>query len=229
LRAMDITACGQTVAAGDVGVLQADLLGCFIGVDLSNGATLQMNGHSISAGTTGILCEQSKCTVTGPGDIFQNTVGIRTWGRRVGLQNLNLHDNAERALDCNAPSLVVASNLSVTHNGFGSSTKPDYTFALIGDSLRAEGLTVSDNAGIGIYFGKFKIANATVTNNGNIGANALTRALLVNTTMTGNHGLDADYDIVSGKRPRLLSSTCGKSATAYGPFPPPSWGVCAND
>ena len=51
-RATDIATCGATVAAGDTGVLQADLV-CpndFFGVRLLTGSTLQLNGHSIAGG-----------------------------------------------------------------------------------------------------------------------------------------------------------------------------------
>ena len=51
-RATDITACGETVAAGDTGELQADL-DCgsdFYGVRLLAGSTLRLNGHSIVGG-----------------------------------------------------------------------------------------------------------------------------------------------------------------------------------
>jgi hypothetical protein len=57
-RATDVTTCGTTVAAGDTGVLQADL-SCpndFFGVRLLKGSTLQLNGHSIVGGTTWGVC-----------------------------------------------------------------------------------------------------------------------------------------------------------------------------
>ncbi len=51
-HASDITTCGQTVAADDTGVLQADLdcSSAPVGVWLLRGATLDLNGHTISAG-----------------------------------------------------------------------------------------------------------------------------------------------------------------------------------
>src|SRR5262249_52188397 len=53
-RATDITACDTTVAAGDTGVLQADLdcpNSLAFAVRLLRGSTLQLNGHSITGGT----------------------------------------------------------------------------------------------------------------------------------------------------------------------------------
>jgi hypothetical protein len=54
-RATDIMTCGETVAAGDTGDLQADL-DCgndfrFFAVRLLAGSTLRLNGHSIVGGT----------------------------------------------------------------------------------------------------------------------------------------------------------------------------------
>jgi hypothetical protein len=53
-RATDITACSTTIAPGDTGVLQANVV-CgndFFGVRLLKGSTLRLNGHSISGGPT---------------------------------------------------------------------------------------------------------------------------------------------------------------------------------
>lgn len=52
VTAADITACDQSVAADDTGVLQADL-DCSaspVGVRLLRGATLELNGHTIAGG-----------------------------------------------------------------------------------------------------------------------------------------------------------------------------------
>jgi len=54
-EAVDISSCGQTVPPGAVGVLQADVA-CpsVVGVHLGLGATLDMNGHAITAGSVGV-------------------------------------------------------------------------------------------------------------------------------------------------------------------------------
>jgi len=93
-RAIDITACGQVVPDGQIGVLQTDLdcggtyntcfadaaLACAAdpactdtgcgGVMLRNGATLEMNGHTVANGI--VLCPyrvSRRCSVVGPGII----------------------------------------------------------------------------------------------------------------------------------------------------------------
>jgi hypothetical protein len=84
--ATDVTACGQTIAAGDTGVVQNDL-DCstsIFGVRLRPLATLDLNGHAIKGGSTtyavviGVgagdqaeLYEQGKgnFTILGPGSI----------------------------------------------------------------------------------------------------------------------------------------------------------------
>src|SRR6185295_58387 len=90
-RAFDITACGQLVPEGDVGVLQNDLdcggdeaaghcldpaavacaedpactdTGCG-GILLRSYATLQMNGHTVANGT--VHCPLKGCSIVGPG------------------------------------------------------------------------------------------------------------------------------------------------------------------
>jgi len=67
-HATDVTTCGQTIAAGDTGVLQADLTcssGAFA-VQLMHNARLQLNGHTLArvddAGGSGTA------TVLGSGD-----------------------------------------------------------------------------------------------------------------------------------------------------------------
>jgi len=59
------------------------------------------------------------------------------------------------------------------------------------------------------------------------------RARLRGTTVTGNDPING-FDVATHRKPRLLDSTCGKSAQApeFPGFPDPgspSWGVCLND
>src|SRR5262249_56752633 len=78
---VDITACPAAVPAGGMGVVQADL-NCTSGTDsgyvvLGQGATLQLNGHSLTfnPGSTPsalVLCEGT-CTVSGPGTLTSST------------------------------------------------------------------------------------------------------------------------------------------------------------
>src|SRR5262249_46884642 len=129
-------------------------------------------------------------------------------------------------------SVLVAQDLTVTHNGFGSTRDggPEYSFAIAGDRLRATNVTVSDNAGFGIYVNSFKLIGSSVTGNGNFGADTVRTAILVDSTVTGNNGFGAGYDLTTGRRPRLVNSSCGRSATNF--VPPPatvSWGVCSLD
>src|SRR5690349_652599 len=89
--AMDITSCGTTVPAGDVGVLQADLA-CTgqrvpAAVTLLNKATLQMNSHAIANGD--VLCSKSHCTVVGPGEIGGGCVLVE---RALKISDVSIHD-----------------------------------------------------------------------------------------------------------------------------------------
>ena len=63
-HAIDVTACGTVVPEGDVGVLQVDLdCGVLpVGVTLSKGARLDLNGHTLRGGARGVLVD---VTLTG--------------------------------------------------------------------------------------------------------------------------------------------------------------------
>jgi hypothetical protein len=109
VMALDVTSCGTTVPAGEVGELVADLdctngpghcaddpaiscssagggfvdcpnSGCITyGVHLAPSATLDMNGHTISGGDYGVLCRDFGCAVDGGGGTIANEEFSAIW------------------------------------------------------------------------------------------------------------------------------------------------------
>src|SRR5262245_2464928 len=108
--AMDVTTCRQFVPAGVVAVLQTDLV-CgrsaqwpfsAQGVVLDMGATVSLNGHSITGDGTGVGvdCEpqrgirsrRSACRVVGPGVVSGFELGIGVVGH-VAVEGVTVRGN----------------------------------------------------------------------------------------------------------------------------------------
>ncbi len=71
-QAFDVTGCNQTVPAGEIGVLQADLdcPATEVGVKLERNARLLLNGHGIRGGLEGITARgPGAFRVLGPGEV----------------------------------------------------------------------------------------------------------------------------------------------------------------
>src|SRR5262249_60406366 len=75
-RGVDVVTCSQSIPSRETGVLQSDLdcTAAEIGVYLEGGASVSLNGHTITGahrdvpGSVGVACPAS-CTVTGPGQV----------------------------------------------------------------------------------------------------------------------------------------------------------------
>lgn len=243
--AYDVTACGQTVPAGTVGQLQADLDCTTLADDggavtLAPGATLAMNGHTISQPPAafygiGVLC-LSKCTVTGPGEITGNLVAVL--GPNVIASDLDIHD-AEAGL------LIVRSYAEQTRLGNLTATdvsilRTDF-IGVYAKKARLTGVTSSENESTGIQAARLIGINLTTNNNGKGGIvaasaavdglvaanNALAggsggfrvtrRGRLANATLSGNRfdqgfgGSLVDADVISPRTMVVLNVTCGHS------------------
>lgn len=239
---LDITACGTMVPAGEVGVLVTDLdcsgLPASWGVRLGEGATLTMNGHTVKGAAEGVRCFERRCTVTGPGTLFENGVGIVVQMSRIVVENINIHDNGYgiaghagayiEAIDVitndNATSGIQAPIIratNVTANG-------NVEYGLIAvKRLRGEGVTTSGNGEEGIEsLGPASLTNFVATGNGGPGIAADRRVRLVGSTVTGNGTLGDGIDIAAHRRPRLVDTTCGRSSN---PDTSASWDVCSGD
>ncbi len=242
--AVDVTACGQEVPRGQVGVLVADL-DCgwptdelTYGVRLAKGATLNLNGHTITGPRFGVLCPEA-CKVVGPGTIQNAYYGVWAFDSkrsRADLTDVTLMQNLGgiaairgRLINVTASDNFLAtqvlklraSNLLVT----GCSAEA--TYCLQTGSAVIDGLQVTGNPSpnaVVFATGTLKLRNATITGNASpVGIRSDKRVTLIDSSVTGHHAAD----IWTGAPPRLVNSTCGTSA---GPtIADPSWGVCAND
>src|SRR5262245_15049690 len=107
LQAADVTTCGQTLLAGEVGNLVADLDCTGIpaaAVYMNAGATLEMNGHTLTGGVTGVATHPWQrggptTRIIGPGEITGMTGGGPNVGcaiftaNKVVVQDVDMHDN----------------------------------------------------------------------------------------------------------------------------------------
>jgi hypothetical protein len=250
---VDVTACGQTVPDGTIGLLTVDLDcgGSSQGVILGSRAQLQMNGHVIANPVDGVECGASRCTVTGPGEI-RGATGIGVGRRsaalktRIIVSNLSIHDCAGGGVLDSQVSRIVATDVSVTHINEYAIYAELYPFGHA--SMRLLRVTSSDNARTGILAtGRIKGTDVTAERNGSDGVYGLTvvgrrfaandnaesgvlanSARLVDSTITGNDGASAGFDLLTLVRPRLVNTTCGLSGWSISPTTQ-HWGVCSGD
>jgi hypothetical protein len=251
--AVDITACGQTVAVGETGVLQTDL-DCSAdpaenAVTLGNASTVDMNGHAIIARMVGVDCggvlRIGSCTVRGPGEISGGNYAIGGDTRRMTVSDVDIHDVAIQGI---TGQKVVLTNVTVMHseaNGiiaYKQLTAENVVASgneYVGmSSPRVSGtdVTANDNGYSGVDCSrKCKLTRLTATGNGftdiPVGAGAGVQGgsvRLVDSTVTGNvldNTLPLDVD--SFRRPRLFNTTCDHSRRRGDPNA--TWGVCAAD
>jgi len=242
----DVTACDTTVPAGETGILQNDLScsGAFVAVNLSEGATLDMQGHAISGAPlrdAAVSCNGGRCRVTGPGDISGPVVAISILrGRqRLTVSDVTIHDCKWGILDDSSRrSAVVASNLSVTGctqaglqlaklRGSGITANGNGGPGLAVDRIRAENVVTNDNGAPGIFGGAARVTGLVANNNGDAGIRVV-KAALRDATLTGNNGYGVGFDVLTKRRPRVVNVTCGKSGVIGGVITD-TWGVCAGD
>jgi hypothetical protein len=156
----------------------------------------------------------------------QNNVG------RIGLtirDGVVIHDGASVGIALGQSNRVklVLEDVTIDNNGGGAIADCS------GLKLKGENVTITNN-GTGICGDGIKLKNATITGNGVAGIFSWTaRVKLKDSTVTGNDAGGNGFDIVTSKRPRLVDSTCGRSAQVAPLATPdagsPSWGVCTND
>ena len=241
---VEVNTCGQTVPAGTVGNLQADLqcstsAGSGGAVILARRATLAMNGHTISQPPTGlsigVLC-LSRCTVTGPGEIYGGVIAVL--GRNVVVSDLNIHDVSAGLLIVRSFADVIslthlgkvlATNVSVLRTGFigvyaknarlnGVTSSENALDGVTAGRLQGTNLTTNDNARGGIFAGRADVDGLTANNNATGGGFWTSRGTLQNATLAGNRfanlqgaGGVVDGDVITYGRLAVQNVTCGYS------------------
>ena len=248
---VDVTACGQTVPDATIGLLTVDLDcgGSSAGVILGRRSTLQMNGHVIANTTIGVQCGATRCTVVGPGEIYDATqVAVGTPGVaskfKIVVSSLDVHDCAAGIVDGQASRITATDVTVVRMSGYGLYAE-SYPFGRAG--MRLLRVTSSDNGQVGIQAtGGIRATEVTAERNGNAGIAGLTvvgrnvvakdnggggieskGARLADSTITGNDGAGAGFDLLTFIRPRLTNTTCGLSGSSVPPMT--HWGVCSSD
>jgi hypothetical protein len=200
-RALDITACGQVVPAGDVGVLQADLdcggswASCFGdaalacaqnpactdtgcgGFLLRDQATLQMNGHTVANGV--VVCPYKisrTCSVVGPGSVVGG-YGVAAFGNLNVSGGLDVHDG------------IVGINVhkgKVSLQDVTVSAVSNYAAIQIYGKLQVTNVT-SNGSGVGVFVDGTLLGTGLTTNdNDDEGVEVTKRMDVTGLTATGN-------------------------------------------
>jgi hypothetical protein len=181
--AIDITTCGQTVPAGQVGEVLDDLdcgSGAYTaGVLLEGRATLRLNGHRINGPVTGgpvIAGIGNKAKVLGPGEVDTNDggciggadilvveggAGIDVHHCHIGvgsvsltLSNVTIHDSAFMGASA---IRMKARDVVAFGNGFGG--------LYASRSARVDNVTVSDHPVFGVEADDVSVKSSSVSGN----------------------------------------------------------------
>ena len=217
--AAELTECGQAVPAGEIGELRANLVECAAAADplhlsargvlVGRATTLNLNGFSIAGDGTGVGVECAGCTVDGPGEIRNFEVAIAGGGGRVRLQNLVARGN-RNGMEYKGPRVIELINVVMSDNAeIGMSAR--------GGRVRGRDVETSRNGTAGVWAPAVKFARLTAIGNGSYGglyANGPRGRLvrLVDSTVTGNNGLGAGFDVLSTGPVRLRNTVCGQGA-----------------
>jgi hypothetical protein len=203
-------------------------------VYLEPGARLRLNGFTLSGRDVGVGCS-GVCAVEGPGTIRDFPVGVLSYGMTrvrdvvfrengqsavyvLGVRTLRATNVT--VLDSSGLVAVVAhrlraEGLTIDRCWYGiiATTMTGSDIAVTGcgqrgigaERVRASGLHVVDNAGVGLWS---------------------ERVVLFDSVLTGNDTLGAGIDLRSDRVPRLVGTACGRSERGETGA---SWGVCQDD
>jgi hypothetical protein len=221
---VSITTCGQTIGAGQSGVVDADLtcptgVGTFV-VAVDNGGSLDLAGHTLSGARVGVRCER-RCTISSTGNagtIMDSEPGIGAGiaavsdGGRLTLSNLVLDNHTIALLTDFDTGKVYGTDLVLTYNGIGMQAR----------KIRVTNLTASANYTVA-QSRKTTIEDSTVVASGNSAFTGRV-VVLMNSSVTGSA---SGIDLLTQRRPRVINSTCEVSRILQNPTE--TWGVCAND
>jgi hypothetical protein len=150
--AFNIDTCGQTIGDRDIGVLTADLSGppATTVVHVSNGATLDMNGHSIDVPNGwAVWCEASAhCIVIG-GGIAGAFGAIR---------------NADTGIYVARRARVSADSVSIENSRIGIQGE-DWNNGRSGAGAKLSNVRITGSEGAAILLGNVKANNVTIEDN----------------------------------------------------------------
>lgn len=220
--ALDITACGQTVPRGDIGVLQVDLV-CsdeitLIAVSLEPNAALDLNGHTISGGGAGVGCfgPARSCTVRGPGVISgatANGIAANNAVGRIIVEDVTISDNQYSAVFVPGGRAISLKNVVIARNNLGFDGSPEQRAHLGAVQwvrrLDVENVIAIDN--VALAFATRNVYGDNVTLIGNYGGFRGMNVRLGNATIADNIGLAMTS---TRGRVRFVDSTLANNDTA---------------
>lgn len=208
---VDVTTCGQVVPSGARGRLTADLdctgqpgSGYDGAVVLLRGARLDLAGFTLTVDQTryGVVC-----------------------GEPCGDEPLALCKSACKITGSGGSIVGAAVGIVAASTEVRDVTITGTVTAIASwRKILLRNATLVDNVAWGIFAAgcKPKIYDSSITNSGT-GVNSSYGVLLKGSAVTGNgYG-----DLVTSRRPKLVSSTCGTSSGA--PPGTATWGVCTLD
>lgn len=249
-HAIDVTACGQFVPPREVGTLVGDLDCSAVAgpaVSLGKKAKLDLAGHTITgnAASAGVSCTDH-CSIVGGGTISGaedcvravppagKTLQLVIEGLTVsGCGNGIAGQSGRPGTKLRAKDLVTTGNTgwgilvaSVSGANVTASSNGGPGIVAGSGSVNGQSFTVTGND-LGIGGHSVVLRSSVVTGNGDSGVRAvLGRVTLRGSTVTGH----AEVDVGSHRAPRLVDSTCDRSAQIELGMPAgPPWGVCSLD
>ena len=253
-KTMDVNGCGVAVPARTVATVQSDFT-CTVtdasgplganGIVLGPGATLNLNGHTVtlvqgSFQATVVKC-LGHCTVGGPGTLTSAAAGTGTAIDAV-TSRLQLHDVTVSGMGGGIYAIaadVRATNVSIQAGFWGvvgarRVTANNVDVALTGGADAEECISATKGDGkidgtnvtvSGCWYGvssfRATLVGLTVTNS-HIGAYVGGKLQLRDSSVTGS----AIVDLSSSMKPKLVNTTCGTSSHVT---TDQTWHVCAND
>jgi hypothetical protein len=224
----DVTSCGQSVPAGERGVLTTDLV-CDAdlpaAVDLGRSSAFLLNAHSITGAKIGVACH-GRCRVTGPGELIgQNAFGVAQLGTKgdfhapVRVEHLAVHDAVGNGTGIQvAQRGFVLDDLTLERNAVG---------VCCGGTFRGTNLTIRDNRDVGVEAESMDMRGFVVSGSP-VGIYTLPHGAflrrqsprLFDGALSGN-----GVDIRSLSKPVLHAVSCSHSES----LDHVPWGVCSDD
>lgn len=257
--AVDVTSCGQVVPPQEVGNLIASLecSGAASGstaVVLGDRSVLNMNGFAIVGPPfgTGISCDgATRCTINGPGFVIGasplDVAGVGIASEKNVTINGDAFEIYRNAVGVEAPNgLVKISDAVLRENGTGIVAKvvkaenlrvlfSERVGISAANKVSGKTMEILHNGWAGIETRSFRFDGLNATGNGSDGTTsggailATRRGVLRNSLLGGNSLDEVSVDIISGRAPRLIDSTCFNSAMLVDGLPTGTWGVCSAD
>jgi hypothetical protein len=101
------------------------------------------------------------------------------------------------------------------------------TVGVSADRLKAINVAASGNGASALFGANISAKGLVASDNGDCGVRAV-KAAIKDGSLTGNDGFGMAIDLATANRPRVRTTTCGKSQVLGG-VAGANWGVCSGD